>query len=285
VITDEHIAHWRRHGYVIVPDFLTPEELAEGQAALRRHFPTWEEHKENPERYRGLTGWIEFPFAGMALNNITTHPALIDFVSGVLGTEDVFITQAILWAKYAGVGEWEQAHHMDFGNNTLVVPRDEGEFRQVPMILYYSDVTVDLGATRVVSQEVTADHGVWPLVIRKDDRPEVYEAEVPVTVTAGSLMIYSMRTFHRGSAFAPGAEGARFSHHIVWRRAGFEWMGWRPFPREGNDPNMAAFLTQATPRQRSVLGFPAPGHPYWTAETVAGVAARYPGMDMGPYRP
>ena len=30
------------------------------------------------------------------------------------------------------------------------------------------------------------------------------------------------------------------------------------------------------------FGFPAPGHPYWTDETLDGVAARYPGMDMAP---
>ena len=32
-----------------------------------------------------------------------------------------------------------------------------------------------------------------------------------------------------------------------------------------------------------LIGFPAPGDPYWDEEAVAGVAARYPGMDMGPY--
>jgi hypothetical protein len=152
------------------------------------------------------------------------------------------------------------------------------------MILYYSDVTVDLGPTYVVSQEATADEPTWPLVLDREAKAEVYAHEVPVTVTAGSLMLYSMSTFHRGSTFL-AKEGARFSHHIVWRRAGFEWMGWRAFPREAGDANFVRFLEQATPRQRSVLGFPPPGHPYWTEETVAGVGARYPGMDMEPYRP
>ena len=27
-ITDEHLAHWRRHGYVVVPELLTAAELA-----------------------------------------------------------------------------------------------------------------------------------------------------------------------------------------------------------------------------------------------------------------
>jgi hypothetical protein len=34
-----------------------------------------------------------------------------------------------------------------------------------------------------------------------------------------------------------------------------------------------------------VLGFPAPGDPYWTRETLAAVAARFGplGMDLTPY--
>ena len=41
---------------------------------------------------------------------------------------------------------------------------------------------------------------------------------------------------------------------------------------------------RTTSRLRELLGFPPPGHPYWNRETLAGVAARYPGMDMRPYR-
>jgi hypothetical protein len=47
---------------------------------------------------------------------------------------------------------------------------------------------------------------------------------------------------------------------------------------------MIHFLEQATPEQRQTLGFPPVGDPYWDDETLAGVAARYPGMDMTPYR-
>jgi hypothetical protein len=39
-----------------------------------------------------------------------------------------------------------------------------------------------------------------------------------------------------------------------------------------------------TVQQLTVLGFPEPGHPYWTEETLRGVAARYPLLDMTPWR-
>jgi hypothetical protein len=32
-----------------------------------------------------------------------------------------------------------------------------------------------------------------------------------------------------------------------------------------------------------LFGFPPPGHPYWTAETLAGLSRRYPGIDISPW--
>jgi hypothetical protein len=43
-------------------------------------------------------------------------------------------------------------------------------------------------------------------------------------------------------------------------------------------------VSQASVRQLTVLGFPKPGDPYWTEETLSGVAARYPGLDTSPWR-
>ena len=43
-------------------------------------------------------------------------------------------------------------------------------------------------------------------------------------------------------------------------------------------------MQQTNVRQLTVLGFPEPGHRYWTEETLRGVAARYPLLDMEPWR-
>jgi hypothetical protein len=134
-----------------------------------------------------------------------------------------------------------------------------------------------------VSRQHTADLPLFPLHKPRDAHPAPYAHEQAVTVSAGSLLIYSMQTLHRGSAFT-AAEGARFSHHIVYRAAGYEWMSYRSLPREANSAELRHFIEVATPRQRSAIGFPAPGHEYWNAETLDGVAARYPKMDMTPYR-
>src|SRR5436305_1615463 len=151
-ITDEHLAHWRRHGYVVVPSLLTEAELAAIQANVRRYFPTDEEYRAAPERYPDVGGWRELPFVGDALNDLATPPELVSFAQRLIRTK------------------------------------------------------------------------------------------------------------------------------------GSHWMGFSAWARSGGEPALQRFLERATPRQRELLGFPPPGHPYWNEETLAGVAARYPAMDMTPYR-
>jgi hypothetical protein len=92
-----------------------------------------------------------------------------------------------------------------------------------------------------------------------------------------------MRTWHRASAI--GADhGVRFSHHMVWRSANHGFQGYHQWSQMGEKPELQQFIERATPRQREVLGFPPPGHLYWTDETIAAVKLRYPKMDITPYR-
>ena len=52
----------------------------------------------------------------------------------------------------------------------------------------------------------------------------------------------------------------------------------------GEREYMMPFLTTTTPRVRSLFGFPEPGHPYYTAKTLALLEATIPGLDTTPYR-
>jgi hypothetical protein len=154
------------------------------------------------------------------------------------------------------------------------------------MILYYSDVSPEMGPTYVVSQEKTGDLPLWPTHRPRKKNPELYKHEKPVLAQAGDLLIFSMRTWHRASDMTAdgGAGGARFSHHFVWRSAAHPFQGYHQWSSRGENPEMQRFIEGTTPRKREVLGFPPPGDKYWTDETRAAVALRYPKMDMGPYR-
>ena len=274
---------------MIVPNFLTPAELSAARENMLRYVPTAEELEATPERY----SWIhddpehlqtEFPFAGDALNDVSTHPEIISFVERLLGTTDVLLSQSAIWAKYAETGDFEQGLHLDYQGNTLVTPRDDGDYRQVNMILYYSEVTDEMGPTFVVSQEHTKDLPLWPTHRTRKRSPELYRHERPVLANAGDLLIFGMRTWHRASAMT-AESGARLSHHLVYRAANHGFQGYHHWPRFGENEHLQHFIERSTPRQREVLGFPKAGDPYWNEETLAAVKLRYPGMDIRSYIP
>jgi len=286
-ITEERTKALLRDGYVLVPGFLSPGEVDAARSDVLRHFPTWRELQLTPQRY----GWIfddpehlqvEFPFDADALNHNSTHPQIIEFVERLLGTREVLLSQSAIWAKYAGTGSFEQTMHLDYEGNTLVAPRDDGPYRQVNMILYYTDVTEALGPTYVVPQEHSRDAGLWPPFREKKKWPDLYKHEQPVLARAGSLLIFGMRTFHRAGEMTAD-EGVRFTHHLVYKSASCFFNGYHQYSQFGEKPQMRQFLQRATPRQREMVGFPPPGHPYWNEQSLAAVAERYPEMDMGPY--
>jgi hypothetical protein len=204
-------------------------------------------------------------------------------VSRLLGTERVLLSQAAIWAKYAGTGDFEQGLHLDYQGNTLVVPRDDGDYRQVNMILYYTDVDETLGPTFVVSQEHTRDLPLWPTHRTRKKDPTLYRNERPVLAKAGDLLIFGMRTWHRAGEMT-AESGARLSHHLVYRAAAHGFQGYHQWSRFGEKKELQHFIERATPRQRETIGFPPPGDPYWTDETLGAVALRYPNMDLRPYR-
>ena len=69
---------------------------------------------------------------------------------------------------------------------------------------------------------------------------------------------------------------ARFMLHVSYKPAGAPWLNSFGLPNAGEDMEWYRFVGRANVRQLTVLGFPEPGDPYWTAETLAGTAARYP---------
>jgi hypothetical protein len=288
LIAPSYLDHLVHHGYALVPDFLTAEEIKAARADMMRYFPDPRELEATPHRY----GWIfddpehlqiEFPFDADAINHNSAHPDILNLVERLLGTREILLSQSAIWAKYAGTGSFSQTMHLDYEGNTLVVPRDDGPFRQVNLILYYSDVIEELGPTYVVPTQLTQDEGIWPPFRPKKKWPRLYAAEKPILARAGSLLVFGMSTFHRAGEITAD-NGARFTQHLVYRSSQCPFNGYHQYSHFGEKPEMKRFIERATPRQREMLGFPPPGHHYWNEVTLAGVAKRYPRMDMEPYR-
>jgi ectoine hydroxylase-related dioxygenase (phytanoyl-CoA dioxygenase family) len=107
----------------------------------------------------------------------------------------------------------------------------------------------------------------------------LYQLERPVLANAGDLLIFAMRTWHRASNITADY-GARFSHHLVYRAARHSFQGYHQWSQQGENEQLQHFITNASPRQREVLGFPRPNDPYWNDQTRAAVKLRYPGIEL-----
>lgn len=294
------MAHWHEHGYVIVDNYLSRDELAAIAESVDTHMPTWQEFEKRPLVYADLMGTsdrikrnstaagvrYDFPYDDDRLNHLTFHPYLVAFAERIAGYDDLALSLGHLVGKYAGRGNFEQELHSDMSNNTLVVPCRSKKFFDIPMITYLTDVTIDLGPTYVVSQKHTDHRGLVEDGIRHKPRakyPELYEAEKPALVKAGSTIIYSMRTYHRGSAMT-AEKGHRFVLFSGFHTANIPWMAPMDQQHRMGTKEMDRFLVNADPRQRQMIGFPPVGHEYWSdPDVVTGVANRYPKMDMRPY--
>jgi Phytanoyl-CoA dioxygenase (PhyH) len=294
----EHcVSELRERGYLVFEGFLGTEELEVAQEALWLHYPRPAEYFSDPVAHASLAasqfaGIIAGPWRSWDLNRLTFHPDLLDLAERFLGSGDLRLYEAELWAKYAGTVDYDQSHHRDFGNHTLVVPKRSEPPTQMTSLILLSDVTEDDGPTKVVPRSVGESVPYWPgsLVDGGHDLAKTYlpagtfaEEEISVTGPAGTLFTYRPDVLHRGSRMT-GERSARFTlsaHYDVWGR---RWTGRSAWPAKALGPDWCELIERATPRERSVFGFPAPGDPYWDEQTLADTQARYPRADLTPYR-
>jgi hypothetical protein len=296
-VPDRCVAELREQGYLVFEGFLGADELAAAQEALGRHYPSPEEYFADRDAHAWLAtsqwdGLITAPWRSWDLNRLAFHPDLLDLAERVLGSSDLCLYDAELWAKYAGAADYEQTHHRDFGNHTLVVPKRSDPPTQMTAWILLSDVTEEDGPTKVVPLGIGDDVPHWPDSLDGSANEYVAhylpagafaEDEVSITGPAGTLACYRTDVVHRGSGMT-GGRSARFSlltNYTVW---GPRWIGRVGWPARALCAEWGELIERATPRERSVFGFPPPGDPYWDAQTLADTQARYPRADLTPYR-
>ena len=265
-----------------------------------------------------------FPSRSTAFNAISLHPALLQAVADLLDVSvlELRLTQSDLWPKYGSdsapnAGDnTDQRMHCDYPNHSLVHPPEWDSPEAVEMIVYLNDYDECEGATAVVPRHGPDDPAYpWPITqtpgvgdldyVNDRLQAEVYMAEQDPKAAAfraehlypreevaryrfGSVLLYRHDTWHRGRPVKPGT--LRLVQNLTFTKSGREWLGplhpgwsWSMYRR---DKLMEKLIAQATVAQRTVLGFPPPGHEYWSSNTLAAVEARYRvfGIDMTAYR-
>ncbi len=283
-IPDSVLRTIRDEGYAVVEGFLSPDELASARAAVFEQFPPPETYFADPGSHEHLvrhqfSGLRVGPFPSWDLTRLAFHPDLVDAAERFCGTADLDLYKIELWGKYSGAVDYDQTHHRDFGNHSLVVPRADGRWPQLTTFTLLSDVTDADGPTKVVPRSVGDRHGLTPLHLGVGD---LAEHERSVVGPAGSLFLYTSDVLHRGSAMT-GERRSRFVLLADYAARGNPWMGKVSWPGRALQPGFAELMVRASPRERDLFGFPPIGNEYWNEQTLRDVAARWPGIDLSPY--
>jgi hypothetical protein len=285
-VADEKLAEVWDRGFTVVEGFLDRETLSEAQGALWDVYPRPEDYFADPDRHpryarSQFAGVRLYPYPSWALNRVAVYPDLVDAAERFLASQDIEIYKVELWGKYAGAIDYDQRHHRDFGNHTLVTPRLDGAHAQMTTFILFSDVTEVDGPTKFVPLEHTRE---LPLIPADQPMGAFFDKEVSGCAPAGSLLIYKTDVLHRGSNFT-GAGRSRFVMLVDFQARGWRWNGKMSWPDRAGSPHIVEPIVRMTPRERDLFGWPPPGSDYWDDQTRRDVQARYPGMDITPYQP
>ena len=317
------IQSWRDRGFTLVHDLLPDALLRTLQGDALDFYPAPGTAAAKHFNNFGSGQKFVFPAESSACNAVTLHPHLLQAVADLLGvsTCDLRLTQSDLWPKYGNgdsddaLDNTDQRIHCDYPNHSLVHPPEWDNPEAVEIIIYLNDYDECEGATAVVPRDGQSDPAYpWPIVqtpgvagldyVNDRDKAEAYMAEhnpeaadfrekhlyareLVAEYKFGSVLFYRHDTWHRGRPVK--ANALRLVQNLTFTKIGCDWLNvlhpgwcWSMYRR---DKLMEKLVAQATVDQRSVLGFPPPGHSYWTSRTLAAVEARYQafGIDMSPY--
>jgi hypothetical protein len=282
---------WNTAGWCVLENVFPPDDVAAALRAVPTMFPTAEEFASNADPQRNLSFHDEarapkpqFPFEPGSINRLVLHDAMLDLAELLLDTDDVRLYQAMANAKYSeGSPDYDQLLHVDYANHTLVVPRADVGYQHLETFVFLSDVAPETAATRMVSREHTDGIPVERTYLHLEEYADLYALEECASGPAGSVLVYRPDVFHRGVPLT-AKRAARYLLAVAYKPAATDWIGFHAFPARAEDMAWHGYMRHASLRQLSALGFPKPGDAYWTADTLAGVAARYPSLDMAPWR-
>lgn len=280
-------------GHLLLEDFVAGDCLTQAQCEFRTYFPTFEEVVSAAREPGSFHHANPFPFSGPELNRLTVDERVLAIAQELLGGSALRLTSSFVQAKYgtaAGPSRDQQLHNDAWSTNSLLFPRTDGPYQRLYGILYLSNVDVDTAPTYVVGRGHTLGvpllTGARQGTYAREDYPDLYEQERPVITRAGSLLLFVGDIVHRGSAMT-AETGERDALFFNYHDAIASWTDkhlWGMRPSSPEWPEFARFIEGCSPLQRSVLGFPPPGDPYWDEATLEAVQDLYPGLDLSPYR-
>lgn len=180
----ERIRHLEVEGYLVLPDLLSTEQIAElkAQTATFDTFGT-----DYSERQRGKKN---IQFEGGAVTELAAHPPMIAFLREVFGPEIILMGYVYTRSEPGHPGISLHADGQPYGSQIFGY---EGSCPFLVRVLYYlDDLTPEISPFRVVPRSHLCLHADANPYKRYEAHPE----EVMVPVRAGGAVLINHRVFH-----------------------------------------------------------------------------------------
>ena len=272
-LTDESVfSQLCNQGFCILPGYLPQKKVEILTAAVRLLHPAWSELPVEQLPPQGSlpvpnafpSQSTSFPFPQRCLNQAMMDPDAIALAKRWLGTDQICMRGSACSIRYPGFVDGT-GRHVD-GFSMLPTKNTNRGYNHLKFWYYLSEVELD-----------TAPTSFWPTQWGEQG-PYVVGGEQKVTGVAGSLIVFSIFTYHSRNNFTR-PHGERYVFTVRWGRRDHPWEGQSEYVMSGNNPAFANFIGRLAPSNRELFHFPPIGHPYYTQHTLRHLADQYPGWD------
>lgn len=180
----EQIRRIEVEGYLVLPDLLGSEQLAELKAETARLLTRAVDYSVHQQVCPNIQ------FAGGQITRLIAHPPAIAFLREVFGPDIVMMTYAYARSEPGHPGISLHADGQPYGSRIFGY---EGSCPWLIRVLYYlDDLTEEVSPFRVVPRSHLCMHADANPYRRYESHPE----EVLVTARAGSAVLINHRVFH-----------------------------------------------------------------------------------------
>ncbi len=250
--TPEVLAQFHRDGFLILPNLLSPEEVATYKAGLERAFA---QHSADADLYGMQAIWRPKLFEqGPEFDSLIDHPGIAQFVDAVLGDDCHLIA---LTGLRTSPGKTITFWHLD-DTCRFPIPAGVSLDSHIPMPVftinmnyYLCDVDEELGPTQLIPGSHRA--GRPPTEADNDAHGNpTYEGRSYVNSCgkAGTLVLWNDQVWHRGG---PNLSAGR-TRWVIQTPFARRWVAQRFWPFV-NYHLPEDVIARATPRRKRLLGF------------------------------
>jgi ectoine hydroxylase-related dioxygenase (phytanoyl-CoA dioxygenase family) len=303
--TAEHKSAFERDGYVIVRGLFSSEQIAAALEEVDKltygsSFADYLCERENGAATKAPVGRSQFPTGVSTLDSFLENEDYLDCFAGCVGTPSMSYCNGHLFVRSGPddarhAPELWQGYHIDDGTCNFLPPSPNiSQYHYVNSSIMLHDIEEDGAPLHIIPGSHTQLKGLMPELVESGkavggnfvDIREVpaFVKPIPVTGKAGDTLFYSSYLVHAAVPFANKKKQRSLWTVTMARDENSSFTRYSNPYQPSEREHINAFWTQTSPRVRSLFGWPAPGDPYYTDETLRLLANLFPGMDLTPYR-